>query len=271
MTDSTPLVSVIVTCYNYGKFLTEALESVMAQTYSNWECIVIDDGSKDDSAVITKKFVDRDERIRYVYQQNQGISAARNAGIAIAQGEYIQFLDADDILPKNKLMSQVSVLTERPEVDVVFGDTSFFHTDTPGSFVDGREGKRSKGSQLKTSGMGEDMVRRFSINNFIETSAALIRRSLVDRVGEFITQYKVYEDWHFWFRCAISNANFLYHHKDGAALYSRYGHTSLMTNTKQLVLDGIRIRSYMQRFLPIHLKAYNSYRLAKLLIKRAML
>jgi glycosyltransferase involved in cell wall biosynthesis len=271
MDNRTPLISVIVTCYNYGKFLPEALESILAQTYSDWQCIVIDDGSKDDTAIITKKFVDGDERFRYVYQQNQGISAARNAGIEISEGEYIQFLDADDKMPPTKLQFLLQSFKENPSADIVYGDTLFFHTDTPGKYFEDRDSKKSKTRHLKVSGSGKEMVKRFAINNFIEPSAAMIKKSVIDRVGAFITQYKVYEDWHFWFRCAIAGATFVYNPKDGANCYYRFGHTSLMTNKKRLVQDGIRLRSYMHRFLPAHLKAYNLYRLVKLGVKKVII
>jgi glycosyltransferase involved in cell wall biosynthesis len=91
-----PEISVIVPCYNYEKYIGTALDSVLHQTFLDWECIIIDDGSMDNSANIAAKYAKRDKRFRLIRQKNSGISAARNAGIDAARGNYIAFLDADD-------------------------------------------------------------------------------------------------------------------------------------------------------------------------------
>jgi glycosyltransferase involved in cell wall biosynthesis len=94
---NTPLVSVIVPCYNQGQYLAEALDSVLAQTYTNWECIIVNDGSTDsETEPVAQSYVAKDKRFKYLKQENGGVSAARNAGLDICQGEYIRFLDADD-------------------------------------------------------------------------------------------------------------------------------------------------------------------------------
>ncbi len=265
-----PLISVIIPCYNYASFLTDALNSVLAQTYSNWECIVIDDGSKDNTAIVTKSFVDKDERFRYVYQQNQGISAARNAGLEISTGTYIQFLDADDMLPPQKFELQLGVFSKMHDADIVYGDALFFHNDNPTVFFTDRDGRESKTRHLKASGRGAEMVRRLCINNFIDTAAPLVKRSLIKKIGPFVAAYPIYQDWHYWFRCAAAGALFIYQPGEGMNYYYRFGHTSAMSNKKQMVNDGIRIRRFMVRYLPFTLKLYNSYRLFKLLVKKIL-
>lgn len=110
-----PLVSVVVPVYNGERYLGEALKSIFAQDYRPLEVIVVDDGSTDTSASIARSF----EEINYFYQQNQGPSAARNAGIAAASGEFIAFLDADDVWLPNKLSIQVKYLMDHPEVGFV--------------------------------------------------------------------------------------------------------------------------------------------------------
>src|SRR5512142_2373135 len=93
------LVSVIVPVYNYGRYLPDALDSVIEQTYETWECLVVDDASGDDSAAVAERYAARDNRIRCIRQEsNRGVSAARNRGIAESRGAFVQFLDADDRL-----------------------------------------------------------------------------------------------------------------------------------------------------------------------------
>lgn len=98
-----PLVSIIVPCYNQGQYLAEALQSVNNQTFPNWECLIIDDGSTDNTNEIAKLFVNKDSRFIYHYKNNGGVSSTRNFGLENAKGEYVQFLDCDDVLDSGKL------------------------------------------------------------------------------------------------------------------------------------------------------------------------
>ncbi len=113
-----PKVSVIIPTYNRAAYLLEALESVFAQTFEDYEIIVIDDGSTDDTRRVVQPLVDSG-KIRYVYQENQGESAARNHGIRLAEGEYLAFLDSDDLMRPTKLEKQVAYLDAHPEAGMV--------------------------------------------------------------------------------------------------------------------------------------------------------
>lgn len=106
-----PLVSIIIPCYNQDKYLAETLESVSGQTYPNWECIIVDDGSVDDSAIIAGEFAKKDPRFIYVHKKNGGVSSTRNLGIEVAKGQYIQFLDSDDLLDRRKIELSLSELS----------------------------------------------------------------------------------------------------------------------------------------------------------------
>jgi cellulose synthase/poly-beta-1,6-N-acetylglucosamine synthase-like glycosyltransferase len=111
------LVSVIIPCYNHAHFLEQAIESVRAQSYSDFEIIVVDDGSTDN----TTEVVRRHSRVRYVYQENAGLSSARNTGLWHSHGEFLVFLDADDRLLRNALETGVSCMRKHPECAFVSG------------------------------------------------------------------------------------------------------------------------------------------------------
>lgn len=98
-----PIVSIIIPCYNQGSFLDETLQSVLNQTFSNWECIIVNDGSKDCTEDIAKSWCHKDGRFCYYLKENSGVSSTRNFGIEKLKGKYLQFLDADDVLDKDKL------------------------------------------------------------------------------------------------------------------------------------------------------------------------
>ena len=119
------LVSVIVPCYNQGVFLNEALDSVYNQTYTDWECIIVNDGSTDDTEVIAQQWVAKDNRFKYFYKKNSGVSSTRNFGISKASGKYIQFLDSDDILDNRKIQFSIDKLKEDKSNEIVIVISNF--------------------------------------------------------------------------------------------------------------------------------------------------
>lgn len=104
------LVSVIVPCYNHARFLPDCVESIRAQSYSHWECLIVNDGSSDNTAEVAASLAKEEQRIRVVSQENRGLAGARNRGLSESRGQYIQFLDADDSLAPTKLELQVHAL-----------------------------------------------------------------------------------------------------------------------------------------------------------------
>ncbi len=113
-----PKVSVIIPTYNRARYITRAIDSVLAQTYKDWELIIVDDGSTDNTRDVVEPYL-KDKRIRYVWQENRGVSAARNKGLDLAQGEYIAFLDSDDFYLPEKLMHSIEILDKYSNVVLV--------------------------------------------------------------------------------------------------------------------------------------------------------
>src|SRR5271157_607063 len=131
-----PCVSVIIPTYNRCKYVQEAIESVLAQSFTNYELIVIDDGSTDETdKIIPKKYADK---LNYVWQENQGESKARNLGISLAQGEYLAFLDSDDKWHPDKLKYQVEAITRRRQKDanIALVCSSGYRIDQEGKIKD---------------------------------------------------------------------------------------------------------------------------------------
>lgn len=121
-----PLVSVIVPCYNQGKYVFETLKSVQKQTFRNFECVIVNDGSSDDSQNVIEIFCQSDSRFRFFYKKNEGVSIARNYAIKHSRGEYILPLDADDVLSPDYLQESLEVFSNNPNIKLVYTETRLF-------------------------------------------------------------------------------------------------------------------------------------------------
>ena len=127
MTDLNPLVSIIIPTYNRASLITETIQSVINQTYQNWECIVVDDGSADDTMTVINEISQKDARFKTaINQRKKGAQGARNTGVNLAKGEYFIFLDSDDLLGENCLTNRVSKFQEYPENDLLVFSSLIF-------------------------------------------------------------------------------------------------------------------------------------------------
>ena len=193
---SRPRVSVYIPTYNYGRFLGEAIQSILDQTFLDWELIIVDDGSTDDTQKVVASFAD--PRIHYVYQQNRGNPGARNTALKLARGEYVACLDADDMwLPEmlEKLAAKLDGLP--PTVGLVYGDLYLFDDEdgtTIRRFLQGRTPPRGK--------VLAQLLPRESA--FIHDTATLIRRKVFDTVGLYDESLLRYQDWEMWVRIAAA-------------------------------------------------------------------
>lgn len=124
--NNSPMVAVVIPCYNQGEFLIDSIQSVINQKYTNWECIVVDDGSIKDISKIVNAFIEKDTRIKFFKQENGGLSSARNHGISKTKCKYILPLDADDKINSGYLKKAVSVLESNQKVKVVYGLAEYF-------------------------------------------------------------------------------------------------------------------------------------------------
>ncbi|MCX8053660.1 MAG: glycosyltransferase [Armatimonadetes bacterium] len=126
---SGPLVSVVVPCYNRGKLIWDTINSLLRQTLDDWECIIVNDGSTDDTEQVLQDISAQDSRIRFINQANKGPAGARNRGLDEVRGKYIQLLDSDDVIAPHKLDSQVSLLRKVDDLAVVYCDFEFQDQD----------------------------------------------------------------------------------------------------------------------------------------------
>ena len=185
------LVSIIVPCYNQSQYLNEALESVLQQFYKDWECIIVNDGSEDSTEEIAKKWVTKDVRFKFINQSNQGVSAARNAGIKSSKGRFVLCLDADDLISEDYVQLAVDAFSTKPNLSLVYSEAEKF------------------GEQNGKWDLPEFSLQRMAESNII-FNAAFFKKADWESVGGFDENMKQgLEDWEFWIHLL----------KDGAQVY----------------------------------------------------
>jgi|SRR5215472_247321 len=209
--DLSPLVSVITIFFNAESFLNEAIHSVLEQDYSNWELLLVDDGSSDGSTRIALNLVHHvPQHVRYLEHfahTNRGMSASRNLGIKHARGEYIAFLDADDVWLPHKLSEQVALLEAHPDVGMTYG-----HALIWSSWTGSREAtdyKISLGVPGGTLVLPPNLLPQLLRNKAQTpmTSNAMLRRSVIESVGGFEEEFtSIYEDQVFFSKIEMHTA-----------------------------------------------------------------
>ena len=193
------LVSIIIPTFNTGKYVKEAVDSAVNQTYKNKEIIVVDDGSTDNTREILDFYV-RQEKIKYIYQENKGLAGARNTGIKAAKGEFIAFLDSDDIFLPDKIEKQAEFLENHLDCDICYCDIWHFYDDEPNKLM--------KLDYKYYS--GNDVFKNLLKKNFINPLTVVMRRSAVDKYGVFNEIFKRTEDWEYWVRLAWQGVKFCF-------------------------------------------------------------
>lgn len=218
---SEPSVSVVVPAYNVGNYIAQLLHSLTAQTFAAFESIVVDDGSTDHTCAIVEAHADG--RIRLIQQANQGVSAARNTGLAAARGRFVLFLDGDDLLHPQALERLAGALERQPDAVASYG-----------TFVKIREsGERQPGQkplERQQYPSGDILAQVIEQNIFANGGHVLLRRDVALAIGGFDRRLSLSEDWEFLCRAA-SRGDFIFVGQVPEVLYLRLRAGSLSRNT----------------------------------------
>ena len=233
----TPAVSVVMAAKNYANFLPEAVDSLLAQTFPDWELVIIDDGSTDATPAVVRRYL-ADSRIRYFRSDVLGQSRAKNLGIGFSRGEFIAFLDADDAWFPTKLAEQVELMRANPTVGVTY---------TQRELID--ETGHSLGFRTETLPGGWVLPQIF-LQNFVCFSSAVVRREVFDSVGVFDPTLDLSIDYDLWLRAA---AHFEFRPIQKVLVKYRTGHGNLSKKLADRVATalGIMNRAVSQRLIDV--------------------
>lgn len=220
-------VSVIMPAYNAGETIKEALESLLVQSFAEWEAIIVDDGSTDDTLAIATQFAQQDARIRVLSQANRGVCAARNAGIHAAKFDWLLFLDADDWILPQHLEKLTQAVENNPNLDAVYGGWTKVAPD--GQVILDEE------FSFQPSGIFAALAH----NCVLAIHCCIVRKAIAIEVGGFDTTLVTCEDWDFWQKIARTGAVFG-EIPEASACY-RIRPNSASTNSQQIFTDGLRV------------------------------
>jgi glycosyltransferase involved in cell wall biosynthesis len=231
-----PLVSVVITCYNYGKYLAGCIESVLGQTFKDYDIIIVNDGSTDETDAVAEMFLHH-EKIHYIKQRNAGQANSKNTGIENSRGKYLAFLDADDVWEQSKLEKQIPLFSD-PQVGVVYSKARYIEEhvaeldfELSGEYLKPRSG---------------NVTQYLFFDNFVPFSSSVVRRECLQEFGGFDESLKMGIDWDLWLRCSTK---YKFDYIDETLLVYRLGHPGQMsknTRERQRCSDHI-----MDRFLKI--------------------
>jgi len=187
---STALLSIIIPCFNQAIYLHDCLDSILQQSFSDWEAIVVNDGSSDDTNNVAKTYCQKDSRIKLIEKQNGGLSSARNFGIQHATGDWLLFLDADDMLMNHHFQEAAQLISSKPDVNLI--QTGYHHMN--------EDGKQILHSVMPSN--NQDLLPTILTQNIGPVHTLIVRRSIILKMQGFDETLNSCEDWDMWIRVA---------------------------------------------------------------------
>ncbi len=230
-----PLVSVIMPTYNRAHLIIESLDCVLSQTYSNWECIIVNDGSKDNTEDVLKPCIEKDSRFKYFKKPNEGAAIARNFAVLKSKGIYILPLDSDDLIGLNYIEKAVNIFNSNPEVSIVYSKA------------------KKIGVESGEWNLPNYKFDKFLIYNMIFNSS-MYKRVDFDRVGGY-NEENMFEDWDLWIKILKPNGT-VYQIPEILYFYRTHSNHSVST---QLALDEVLYKKSMDQLYKNNVDAYLEY------------
>ena len=232
----TPRVSIVMAAKNYGRYLPESVESVLAQTVPDWELQIIDDGSTDDTSAIIQPYL-QDSRIRYLKSDSLGQTRAKTLGFRLTAGEFVAFLDADDAWLPSKLEKQLAVFAQQPDLGVCFTRRRLMDAES-----------RPLPSQDAAKPPRGQILPDVFLKNFICFSTVMARRTVLDHVGAFDAEWDLAIDYGLWLRIA---PHYRFDYVDEELVKYRTGHGNLSKKLadRVAIAESIMNRAIFRRRL----------------------
>lgn len=244
-----PLVSIIIPTYNRSSFIGETLDSILAQTYKNWECIVVDDRSEDATIELLTYYQELDSRLRFIKRPSDypsGANSCRNIGLSQSKGEYIQWLDSDDLISPEKIRNQIALLKTSDADIATCRWGRFSNQSSKPQMLDMQAYRDFQSSKQFIASLANDLG-YFPIHSY------LTKRKIIAKSGPWLEGLTVNQDGEFIMR-VISNSEAIKFCKEGIALYRRSDHSSTSAYNRKKINDLISSWKIIEGYLKIRFK-----------------
>jgi glycosyltransferase involved in cell wall biosynthesis len=252
-------VSIILPVYNGEKYLSETIDSIIEQTFADWEIVAVNDGSTDNSHSILQQYKSNlGSKIKIIDQENSGVSVARNVAIDNSESEYLAFIDADDMWLPEKLEKQIKILDNNPDVALVYSD-----------LLDLIENKTTRRKQILKRKLQRGYIfEPLFYFNFIALSSVVLRKEMIEKYGNFDSDYKIIQDYDLFLRIAEKN---VIDYVDESLLIYRIHENNISGNMEAIERENFKLiekwlkkKTYLSTSLKFNLKLtqlhYNTMR-----------
>jgi glycosyltransferase involved in cell wall biosynthesis len=252
-------VSIIIPTYNYSQYIEDTIGSLLQQTFDAWECLIIDNGSTDKTYEIVKTYLTKDSRLKYFFISHTTTSEARNIGLKNAKGQFIQFLDSDDLLNPNKLKIHVDFLLANPNIDLVFSDSVYFDdSDKERTQLRKTRNLDSIEGKITYSGQSWHLLHLMNSKNIWTICSPMFRKSILYSSGLFNAKLNWVEDWEFYFRLIAQNIQIKYIDNESSTCLIRVHQRSLSHQNLSMYNQSIVARKFIKQTLKkIKLNGFN--------------
>lgn len=234
-----PQISIIIPTYNHGQFIGKAITSVLHQTYQEFEIIIVDDGSYDDTKNVVNTF---GNLVTYIRQNNQGSASARNTGICASRGEFISFLDADDYYAKDNIEKKISFFEKNQDIDWLYSDWQYI--DEASNYLDKGSSKFRFSEKKLTGIIFEELLYK---RNFISPCTVMMRKFVLEDVGYFDPKILSQEEYDLWLRISLK---YPVHYIDEVLTYVTIHSNSLSTNFSKWAQGNAIIVDKLDEIIP---------------------
>lgn len=242
------LVSVIVPAYNAARHLARTLDSILQQSWSAWEAIVVNDGSTDETPALIEQYAQRDPRIRPLHQSNRGLSGARNSGLRAMRGDFVQFLDADDLLYPQRLAQSIAAFDAHPSWDAVVCHAVMIDEEDRPLLLPRRRAAHLANHRRMVAWFLQRPLEVLLLGNLFPPHAPLFRRRAFDGLDGFDEQLRSLEDFDLWIRMLVAGRVFGDTPECGVG-YRRYG-GSMSANVTRMDENWTRVLEQRFRAMP---------------------
>ena len=232
-----PEVSIIIPTFNYGHLIEETLESISNQSFENWECIIVDNESTDNTEEVVKQWIQKDKRFKYLKIKHSTTSTCRNKGLEISRGKFLQFVDADDQISEGKLENQLELFKANTNASIVYSNAKYYDHGNSNKLRYTLDESNTPW-MVEFTGYSWELLTQMLKKNLFVISSPLLKRVVYEETKGFLDRLNWVEDWEFYFRCFANNYYVVFDNSENSSSQSVRNNTEIRKWFRSVALSG---------------------------------